>query len=187
MPLERPEAGFVWLHVPINESVVVVAVSDIHTWWAHFVRPNGQRVAKAVRCVAADGAECEWCNAQVGRRARYVFAVRTEDQVRLVELGRVQFPTLSLMYDGGRWLGSRMELRREWAAKNARIAVIPRGREAISDELVVEIGDHVDGLGLAEARQLRPPVGGGSPSKGSGSATQLPSGGGSGSRWRERS
>jgi hypothetical protein len=156
MALERPEAGFVWLHVPRREGVEVVAISDIHTWWAHFVRVPGAKAAKAVRCLAADGRACEWCDAQVGRRARYVFAVRTGDVVRLVELGRVQFPLLQVMYEGGRWLGTRMELKREWDAANARIQIVPRGREVITDEVVVDIGDHVAGLGMAEARQLRP-------------------------------
>lgn len=187
MALERPEAGWVWLHVPRRDPVEVVVISDIHTWWAHFVRVPGAKAAKAVRCLAADGRPCEWCDAQVGRRARYVFAVRTADQVRLVELGRVQFPLLQVMYDGGRWIGTRMELRREWDAANARITIVPRGREVITDEVMVDIGDHVAGLGLAEARSLKPASSAGKVIPSEGSATQLDSGRGSRNAWSDRS
>lgn len=176
MALERPEPGWVWLHVPRKEAVDVVVCSDIHTWWAHFTRLPGQRVARAVRCAQADGESCEWCESQIGRRARYVFAVRVADQVRLVELGRVQFPQLQVFYSAGlsRWLGTRLRLSREWDAANARIEVLYQGRENLSDECVVDPGDYVAGLGQAERRMFRPNTSGqpAPPSKGSAGATR---------------
>lgn len=158
MPLEAPETGFVWLHVPRREPVDVVVVSDVHTWFAHFVRVPGLKGCRAARCLKQDGAECSFCAAEIGRRARYVFAVRAGDATRLVELGRVQYPTLSMIYEGGRWVGSRLRLAREWDAVNARIAVAFLGREVISDEVAVEIGDYVASLGRSEAASMRPPV-----------------------------
>lgn len=187
MPLERPEAGWVWLHVPRKDPVDVVAISDICTWWAHFVRVPGARSARAVRCLAADGHECGWCAAQIGRRARYVFAVRVGELVRLVELGRVQFPLLQIMYDGGRWLGTRVQLAREWDAANARISIEFRGREVISDEVVVDIAEHVASLGLAEARTIKPPNSAGSSIPSKGLATQLDRSQGVTNRWSDRS
>lgn len=187
MPLERPEAGWVWLHVPRREAVEVVVVSDIHTWWAHFVRVPGLRSARAARCLAADGLACQWCDDHVGRRARYVFAVRVGENLRLIELGRVQFPTLSMMYESGRWLGTRMELRREWDAANARIAVTPRGREVVTEEVTVDIGEFVAGLGMAEARQLKPSGSGPGLSPSKGSATPVAPQVGRVNAWSERS
>lgn len=157
MPLEAPESGFVWLHVPRRESVEVVVISDVHTWHAHFVRVPGLKGCRAARCLRADGGECQLCEEQIGRRARYVFAVRSGDAVRLVELGRVQYPVLAAIYDSGRWLGARLKLTKEWDAANARIAVIPCGREHVSAEVEVDIGDFVAGLGMAEARTFRAP------------------------------
>lgn len=187
MPLERPEAGFVWLHVPRRESVEVVVCSDIHTWWAHFVRVPGLRAARAVRCLQSDGLTCEWCEAHVGRRARYVFAVRMGENLRLIELGRVQFPVLSMIYEGGRWLGSRLELRREWDAANARIQVTPRGREVITPEMEVEIGEHVAALGLAEAKSCKPLGSGGVAAPSKSSATPSSQSGGLRNAWSDRS
>lgn len=158
MPLEAPESGFVWLHVPRRDPVDVVVVSDVHTWFAHFVRVPGLKGARAARCLKADGGECAFCSQEIGRRARYVFAVRMGDATRVVELGRVQYPTLAMIYDGGRWVGSRLRLAREWDAANARIAVSYLGREAVSAEVILDIADFVAGLGQAEARSMRPPV-----------------------------
>lgn len=158
MPLDRPEAGWVWLHVPRREPVEVVVVGDVCTWWAHFHKPiaNSKQV-RAIRCVAADGAPCAWCDAEIGRRARYVFPVRVADAVRLVELGRVQYPLLAVLYDSGRWVGRRIKLRREWDAANARISLEPVGFEVITSEVQVDCADYVGTLGAAEARTIKPP------------------------------
>src|SRR6266478_3776787 len=137
MPLEVPESGFVWLHVPRKEPVDVVVVSDIHTWHAHFVRVPGMKGARAARCLRADGGSCQFCIAEIGRRARYVVAVKVGESVRLVEFGRVQYPQLSLIYNGGRWLGSRLRLAREWDAANARISITFLGREVVTSEVEV--------------------------------------------------
>lgn len=176
MALEAPESGFVWLHVPRREPVEVVVVSDVHTWHAHFVRVPGLKGARAARCLKPDGGECSLCEEQIGRRARYVFAVRVAESLRLVEMGRVQYPTLAAIYDSGRWLGARLTLAKEWDAANARISVIYQGREHVSAEVEVDIGDFVAGLGMAEARTFRAPrvtIETVSPSKGSGPATPL--------------
>lgn len=186
MPLEAPETGFVWLHVPRREPVDVVVVSDIATWWAHFVRVPGLKAARAARCLKADGLECSFCAQEVGRRARYVFAVRTGEAVRLVELGRVQYPTLSMIYDGGRWLGSRLRLAREWDAANARIAVSFLGREAISPEVEVQVGEYVAGLGQAEARAFKVPAVRVEVPPSKGSLPQSANGAVPVNRWRDR-
>lgn len=171
MPLDRPEEGWVWLHVPRREGVEVVVLGDIHTWWAHFARVPGLRAAKAVRCLKADGAPCEWCDREIGRRARYVFPVRAGDVPRLVELGRVQYPELSMIYGAGRWLGARLRLEKEWDAPNARIRVTYLGREVITTEAEVDVGVYVSQLGFQELRTIKPPmVGADPPSKPSGNA-----------------
>lgn len=168
MALEAPEAGWVWLHVPRRDPVDVIVLGDICTWWAHFTRPNGGKRTVAVRCVAGGPEGCSWCAAEVGRKARYVFPVKTGEVTRLVELGRVQYATLAMIYDAGRWVGSRLRLRREWDAVNARIAVDFLGREHLSEELWLDCSDYVSSLGLAEYRMHRPPARDGvPPSKGS--------------------
>lgn len=159
MALERPEAGWVWLHVPRREPVDVVVLGDICTWWAHFVRAApGLKKVSAVRCGRSDaGADCAWCAAEVGHRARYVFPCRAGESVRLVELGRVQYSTLAMVYESGRWIGRRLRLRREWDAVNARIVVEVLGVEVVSPESVLDCSEYVAGLGASEARMIRPP------------------------------
>lgn len=175
MPLERPEEGWVWLHVPRKEPVTVIVCGDIYTWWAHFARVPGLRTARAVRCRRADGQPCDWCDREIGRRARYVFPVRVGEGMRLVELGRVQFSMLDMLYQSGRWIGRRLKLSREWDAQNARILVEPLGMEALTDESTVDVGEFVASLGMTEAATIRPPqvIGGSAPPgpKGSGSGS----------------
>lgn len=158
MALEKPEAGWVWLHVPRKEPVEVVVAGDVCTWWAHFVRSHpALKGVKGVRCGRADGGSCAWCDADVGRRARYVFPVYAGDVPRLVEFGRVQYPVLSMLYDSGRWVGRRLRLKKEWDAANARIGVEPCGFETLTTERELDCSDYVATLGAAEARSIRPP------------------------------
>jgi hypothetical protein len=109
-----------------------------------------------VRCLRSDGLHCGFCAEEYGRRARYVFPVRVDGAVRLVELGRVQYQTLALVYQEGRWLGTRLRLAREWDAANARIQVTFLGREGLTDEVVVDIEEYVSTLGVSAAQRFQP-------------------------------
>lgn len=157
MPLERPEPGFVWLHVPRKGSVDVVVCGELYTWWAHWAVIPGTRRQEAVRCARADGGICAWCDGDYGRRARYVFPVRVGDAVRLVELGRVQYSSLAMVWEEGRWIGARFRLEREWDAANARIRVTYVGREVLSEEVQVDISEYVSTLGLSASQRWSPP------------------------------
>ena len=157
MPLERPEPGITWLHVPLSGSVEVVVVGDIHTWHTHWTGAQGGRRNNAVRCVRGDGLFCAWCEAQIGRRARYVFPVLKDGKPNLVEFGRVQYNTLALLYDVKPWLGKRLRISRTHAAKNAEILIDYVGREVITPEMEMDIADIVDTLGRDNLRFYKPP------------------------------
>lgn len=160
MALERPEPGYVWLHVPRREPVEVTVVGDICTWWAHFSRMPGARGMTALRCLRSEGQGCAWCDASVGKRARYVFPVQLHDEarsLRLLEVGRVQYPQLSMVYTEGRWMGSRWRIRKEWDAANARIDMAYLGREHLSTEAVIDVTEYVETLGRAELRSAKKP------------------------------
>lgn len=155
--LENPEPGFVWLKIPLNGETRVTVCGEVHTWWSHWHRVPGLRHAQAVRCRRAMGVTCDWCEAGAERRARYVFPVLVEGELRVVELGRVQFSVLRLLHEEGRWLGQKLTLRRAFAAKNAEIVLIPAGRESVSDEATVDVEQFVANLGVGQLRLVDPP------------------------------
>lgn len=151
MALDRPESGFIWLHVAADAPVECVINGSIETWWAHFVRQPGAKKVLAVRCFKPDGDECAWCIGQVGVRARYVVPVLVDGAQRLVELGRVQYGALRMLSESaGGEVGKRIRLQHEWKARNAPIVVSPLGREVITAEMVVDVADFVDTLGRSE-------------------------------------
>jgi len=156
MSLERPESGYTWLHVPLRESVLVVVCGEVHTWWSHWARLPQLRGGQPVRCVAGEGAECSWCAGGSPRRARYVFPVLLGAGVRVVELGRVQYPMLRMCVESGVWVGRRLRLERAWAARNAPIELQPAGQEVVSVEQVVDVEELVSGLGI-QGRILQAP------------------------------
>lgn len=154
MALEAPEEGWVWLQVPLSESVDVVVVGDVETWHTHWYRGPLCKGSIAVRCVKEERGVCEWCRAGYERRARYVFPVRVDEDVRLVELGRVQYPALSGIVQFERWLGSRLRLVRERPVKNAPIQLRRIGAEVLPEEAVIDISQVVAGLGMSNLRML---------------------------------
>lgn len=157
MPLERPEAGYVWLHVPLKEAVDVVIVGDVHTWYAHWGGVGGGRQNRGVRCLRNEGLACAWCASGQAPRARYVMPVHVGSDLRLVELGRVQYSMLSMLNDNGGLVGRRVRLVREWVAKNAPIQVRPLGKEHLSPEQVIDLEEFVGCLGRAELAMVKPP------------------------------
>lgn len=156
MALEMPESGFVWLKVPLQGEVLVTVVGEIHTWWSHWQRMPGSRATQAVRCQQALGVACAWCDAGFDRRARYVFPVRVDGEVRVVEVGRVQYPTLKLLVGEG-WLGRVIRLKRAYAAKNAEIVLFPVRRESVSEEAQVDVEEFVSRLGVGQMKLLPAP------------------------------
>ena len=154
MALEAPETGFVWLVVPINEAIDLTVVGELHTWWTHWYRGPLCRSAMAVRCVLAERGECDWCRAGYERRARYVFPARVGDDVRLVELGRVQYPSLVGLIQFHGWIGQRLRLVRERPVKNAPISVRRLGHEVVTEESTVDCSGVVSSLGLSQLRFL---------------------------------
>jgi hypothetical protein len=158
MALERPEQGYVWLRVPLEGDVHVTIVGAIHTWWSHWHRPPGGRTQQAVRCVRSVGVACAWCDAGFERRARYVLPVRVDGELRVLELGRVQYSNLSLVAnspDGE--VGAKLRLWRPYRARNAEIMVMPCGREHVSEEARVDLTDYVSQLGLTQLKMLTAP------------------------------
>jgi hypothetical protein len=157
MALEQPEAGYVWLHVPRREAVDVVMCGEIHSWWSHWTGTPGGRQSQAVRCVRREVGECAWCAVGHEHRVRYVFPALLGADLRLVELGRVQYATLSLLVQEGSVIGRKLKLVREWDAKNAPIQVVPLGRAHVSREQIVCIEDHVAQLGRGQLALMRVP------------------------------
>lgn len=157
MALEMPESGFVWLKVPLQGEVRCTVVGEVHTWWSHWQRMPGGRGVQAVRCARAVGVACAWCDAGFPRRARYVFPVRVEGEVRVVEVGRVQYPTLKLLVAEG-FTGRVLRLKRTHAAKNAEIQMFPAGKEHVSDESLVCCEEFVSNLGVGQLKLLQPPT-----------------------------
>lgn len=167
MPLVAPEEGWVWLSVPLNESVDIVVLGEIHHWFTHWYRGPQCRGSVAVRCVKEERGECDWCRAEYAQRVRYVFPVRADDQVRLCELGAPQYPSLLAITTFDRWVGSRLRLVRERPVKNAPILVRRIGEEVVPPEAVVDCSGLVAGLGLSNLRMLDvPQVGSGPDSAG---------------------
>lgn len=154
MALNAPEEGFVWLTVPLHESIDVVVIGDVESWYTHWYRGPGSKNTIAVRCVKEEVGECVWCTGEFQQRVRYVFPVRFDDQVRLIELGRVQYPALVAIYTFERWIGSRLRLVRERPVKNAPIQLRRVGEEVVPAEAVVDCSELVKGLGRANLRML---------------------------------
>lgn len=154
MPLVAPEEGFVWLQVPLHEPVDVVVLGELHSWWTHWYRGPLCRGSIAVRCVFEERASCDWCRAGYEKRVRYVFPVRADDELRVVELGRVQYPALAAIVEFGEWCGSRLRLVRERPVKNAPIQLRKVGREVVPAEAQVDLTGFVAGLGQVNLRML---------------------------------
>lgn len=154
MPLVAPEEGWVWLTVPLNEAVDVVVLGELHSWHTHWYRGPLCRGSIAVRCVFEERGQCDWCRANYERRVRYVFPVRCEDELRVVELGRVQYPALAAAVQFHTWLGLRLRLVRERPVKNAPIQLRVVGQERIPPEAVVDVSTFVGSLGLSNLRML---------------------------------
>jgi hypothetical protein len=157
MALERPEAGYVWLHVPLRDSVDVVITGEVHSWWAHWGGSSGGKQNRGVRCLRREDLACAWCASGQVPRVRYVLPVRVGSDLRLVELGRVQHTMLALLDQTGGLIGRRVRLVREWAAKNAPIQVVSQGREHLSPEQLIDLEEFVSNLGRAELAMVRPP------------------------------
>lgn len=156
MALEMPESGYVWGKVPLEGDVRLTVVGEVHTWWSHWHRLPGRGGVQAVRCARALGVACAWCDAGYQRRARYVFPALVEGELRVFEVGRVQFPVLRLVCGEG-IVGRRLTLRRAFKAKNAEIVIIPGGREHVSAEAVVDVGSWVCELGGGQLLLIAPP------------------------------
>lgn len=154
MALVAPEEGFVWLQVPLHESVDVVVLGELHSWFTHWYRGPLCRGSIAVRCVFEERGTCDWCKAGYEKRVRYVFPVRLDDEVRVVELGRVQYPALAALMQFHVWTGSRLRLVRERPVKNAPIQLRRVGEERIPPEAVVDCSQLVASLGLSNLRML---------------------------------
>lgn len=157
MALEAPESGYVWLHVSHREAVDVVVVGEVHTWWTHWTGFPGGKLSQAVRCVRAEVGECAWCEAAHERRARYVIPVMLGEDLRLLEVGRVQYPILSLLVQEPGWIGRRLKIAKSDARKNATITLRPVGREHVSAEMVIDIEDFVYDLGRGQLALMRVP------------------------------
>lgn len=156
MALESPEAGFIWGKVPLEGDLVITVVGDIQTYWSHWDRVPGRGPAQMVRCARAEGVACAWCDAGYPRRARYVFPALLDGELRVWEMGRVQFPTLKLLAAEG-WLGRVLRIRRAFRAKNAEILVFPAGRQSVGEEVVCDVSDFVAALGQGQMRLLPKP------------------------------
>lgn len=158
MPLEKPESGWRWLHVTDGEGCELVAVSDVETYWSHWVKQPGGR-GQALRCRLREAGACAWCGVGTSPRARYVLAVRktSSGEVLLMELGRVQFTHLEVWESRG-MVGTRFVARKAWRGKNAPIELTYRGREHVSPEEVRDIAEYVQLLGLEQLRMMTPPA-----------------------------
>lgn len=158
MPLEKPESGWRWLHVTDGEGSELVAVSDVETYWSHWVRTPG-RGGQAVRCCLREAGSCAWCGVGTSPRARYVLAVKqvSTGAVMLLELGRVQFTWLEVWTQRG-LIGTRFVAKKAWRGKNAPIELVYRGREHVSPEEVQDLGEYVQLLGLEQLRLMVPPA-----------------------------
>lgn len=154
MSLVAPEEGWVWLSVPLSEAVDVTVVGELHSWFTHWYRGPLCKQALAVRCVREERGCCDWCTAGYDRRVRYVFPVQHEGDVRLVELGRVQYPALASITQFNRWIGCRIRLVRERPVKNAPIQVRRVGEELVSSEAQVDCSGYVAALGMTNLRML---------------------------------
>lgn len=158
MPLERPETGYVWQHVPLSQAVECVIVGEVHSWWAHWVGNRGGKQNRGIRCVRPESVACAWCAGGHVPRVRYVLPILVGTDLRLIELGRVQYTILSMMQESGGLVGRRIVVVREWAAKNAPIQVRPAGQERLSPEQVVCVEQFVSQLGRHELAIIRPPT-----------------------------
>lgn len=155
MALERPEAGYVWLHVPLREAVEVVIVGEVHSWWMHWAAVD-RKARRGVRCARREHLACALCEGGQAPRVRYVLPVHVAGALRLVEVGRVQYSTLAMMEENGGLVGRRCVVVREYAAKNAAIVLRPAGRETVSAEQVVDISEFVGQLGRIELAAVQP-------------------------------
>ena len=152
MALVAPEDGWVWISVPAAECLDVLVVGEIHTWWSHWYRAPGEKRAAAMRCVLDERGKCDLCRAGYERRARYVFPVEHDAQVRLVELGRVQFPALAMLEQFGEVVGARLRLVRERPVQNAPIQVRKVGAEIVPPERRHDVEGFVATLGVVQLR-----------------------------------
>lgn len=158
MALERPETGYVWQHVPLSQSVECVIVGEVHSWWAHWVGSRGGKQNRGMRCIRPEGIACAWCAGGHVPRVRYVLPIHVGGELRLLELGRVQFSMLSMLEETGGLVGRRIIVVREWPAKNAPIQLRPAGSERLSEEQIVDIEQFVTQLGRHELAANRPPT-----------------------------
>lgn len=156
MALEKPDSGYCWHHVPARGELLVTVVGDVHTWWQHWGHGGPRRGGQPVRCLMRERGSCEWCAAGQEARARYVFPGRVAGTYGLVELGRVQYAMLAVVYQEKRWIGARLRLAKEWESKNARISCVFLGREHVSPEEVIDCSDYVRTLGLAAVGVVHP-------------------------------
>jgi len=168
MALERPESGLTWMRVPVKESAVVTVLGQVVTYWTHWIqRPGGQR-AQPVRCVRWEAGRCAVCERGQPRRVRYVVPVRRDGVPMLLELGRVQYPVLHLVFGQDDWLGRKLRVSREWPARNAPIVVVPVGREHVSEEEKWDVSAEVGELGRGQLSLVDVPARGGEESEGTG-------------------
>lgn len=154
MGLVAPEEGHVWWTCPLQDGQEVVVCGELHSWFTHWYRGPLCRGSIAVRCVREERGDCDWCTAQYERRVRYVFPILVEGDCRVVELGRVQYPSLCSIMAFHDWVGARLWLVRERPQKNAPIKVRRVGQEIIRPDQLVDLTTFVQGLGLSNLRML---------------------------------
>jgi hypothetical protein len=156
MAFFAPETGFVWGKVPMEGSVRCTTIGEVHAWWSHWCRPHPKGPVQCVRCVQAVGVACAWCDAGYQKRARYVFPALVQGEVRVFEVGRVQFSMIRQLREEG-FVGRVLELRKAWKAKNAEIVILPVGRERVSDEVRIDVEQFVSELGGGQLLLISPP------------------------------
>jgi hypothetical protein len=151
-----PEAGFVWGKYPLEGDLVLTVVGEIHSYVSHWAYYPASRKTQMVRCRAAVGVACAWCDAGYAKRVRFVFPAVVDGELRVWEMGRVQHPMLKLLVAEG-WLGRTLRVRRAYRAKNAEVQVFPISRVHVSVESVVDVEEFVAGLGGGQLALLPPP------------------------------
>lgn len=159
MPLERPELGYTWLQVPLDRALQVVILGDVYAWDSHWYRPQGYKGPQAVRCRRREAGECRFCELKFEIRKRYVFPVRVDDEareVRVVELGRVQYPVMEVVYEMHGWVGCKLVLARERPARNAPIHVrhVREYKEIVPREAQVDVEGFAREQGLPMLRYI---------------------------------
>lgn len=125
--IPAPEAGWTWFHVPSEGVSVVTVVSQVAWFYAHWARIGAGRAKACCRCQFEAKGSCPMCDLGHERRLRYVLAIETDHGLRLVELGRPQYPALAAIESMSGMVGARLKLGREGRGKTSVIQVLAFG------------------------------------------------------------